>query len=82
MKDDKKKSVSLIMDKMMGSPKPVESEDGAELDKSIPLDTAAEELISALESKSAKGVAAAFKSLMELCESEPEAEAYEPEQPE
>ena len=82
MKDDKKKSVSLIMDKMMGPAKEAPTKDGIEQDDSMAVDTAAEELISAIESKSAKGVVAAIKSLMELCESEEEAPAYEPEQPE
>ena len=82
MKDDKKKSVSLIMDKMMGPAKEAPTEDGVEQDDSVAVDTAAEELISAIESKSPKAVVAAIKSLIELCQSEPEANepaSYDPE---
>ncbi|MEZ0208566.1 MAG: hypothetical protein ACAH17_00110 [Candidatus Paceibacterota bacterium] len=77
MKDDKKKSVSLIMGKLMDKKPEVEeapTEDGIEQDDSIAVDTAAEELISAIESKSPKAVVSAIKSLMDLCQSEPEPE--------
>lgn len=74
MKDDKKKSVSLIMGKLMGD-KPEVSEaptkDGVEQDDSVALDTAAEELLSAIESKSPKGIVAAIKSMIEMCSNEP-----------
>jgi hypothetical protein len=73
LKDDKKKSVGLIMTKLMGD-KPEMQEapmkDGAEQDDSMAVDTAAEELIQAIESKSPKAVVQAIKSLMELCQSE------------
>jgi hypothetical protein len=77
MKNDKKSLATIIMGKM--GPKPVEqSEDGAELDDSIGLKTAGEELLKAIESKSAMGVVDALKSLLELIES-PEQEASEHE---
>lgn len=72
MKPDSKKSVSLIMDRMMGKPEEVPMVDGAEQDDSIALDTAAEELMAAIESKSPKSIVQAFKTMMELCQSEPE----------
>lgn len=76
MKNDKKQQIALIMGKLKNEPKPAPNEDGAIQDDSVAVETAAEELISAIESKSAKGVVEAIKSLMELCESP------EPEQPE
>lgn len=74
MKDDKKKSVSLIMGKLMGDKPEVSeapSENGAEQDDSVAVETAAEEMMSAIESKNPKAFVEAFKSLIELCESEP-----------
>lgn len=73
MKDDKKKSVSLIMGKLMGDKPEVSeapTEDGVEQDDSVAVDTAAEELLAAIEAKSAKGIVQAIKSLIEMC-SEP-----------
>lgn len=75
MKDDKKKAVTLIMGKMLGKPEETQeapSKDGTEQDDSVAVDTAAEELISAIEAKSPKGVVMAIKSLMELCQQESE----------
>lgn len=68
LSDDKKKTVSLLVSKL-GKPQMEESpmKDGAEQDDSMPKDAAAEELIAAIESKSAKGVVEALESLMELC---------------
>lgn len=77
MSDDKKKLATIIVNKAK-SGKPEEMveapmEDGAEQDDSIAKETAAADLISAIESKDAKALAAAFSDLMELCEySEPE----------
>jgi hypothetical protein len=83
MKDDKKKSVSLIMGKLMGQPEQAPTTDGVEQDDSMAVDTAAEELISAIHAKSAKGVVQALKSLMEMMDddSQPESEPSEPQQP-
>lgn len=76
MKPDKKNPASLIVGKLMGKPDDSESmdseqspmsEDGsAESDDSVAVNTAAEELMSAIEMKSAKGIVEAMRSLMEL----------------
>ena len=73
MSDDKKKQVTLIMKKLKGAESVEEAPvvDGAEQDDSIAVDTAAEELIAAVESKSPKAVVQAIKSLIELIQSEP-----------
>lgn len=75
MKDDPKKSVSIIMGKLMGKetePKEAPTQDGVEQDDSMAVDTAAEELMKAIEMKSPKAFVEAFKSLMELCHTEQE----------
>lgn len=81
---DKNKSLSLIIAKMKKpegeemseAPK---SEDGGEVDNSIGIDSAAEEIMSAIEGKDPKGLVAALKSFMEMsAEEEPMPE--EPEQ--
>lgn len=80
MSGDKKKSVTLIMDKLAGK-KPELSEapmvDGAEQDDSVAVNTAAEELMSAFESKSPEAFVSAFKSLMELCQNDYSSEPAE-----
>ena len=74
---DPKKSVSVILAKMKKpemkeAPK---SENGAELDQNMPMESAAEELLAAIESKSAAGVVEAIRSLVELVQNEmPESE--------
>lgn len=83
MKDNKKKLVSLIVNKAKGPShldnlkyseggevERPEMKDGVQQDKSIPQEAAAEELLSAIESKSPAAVVEAIKALMELCESE------------
>ena len=79
MMDDKKKQVTMIMAKMGKAPEAKETnEAGDEVDDSMPKSAAADELISALHSKDAKGVVEAFESLMELCSgSDYEAESSE-----
>lgn len=73
MKDDKKKTVSVIMSKLNGKmEQPKMSEDGTEQDDSMALKTAAEELLAAIESKQPMQVVEAFKSMMSMCESEDE----------
>lgn len=79
MKDNKKGMAAAILARMpkkegeVEETEPVEvSEDGAEMDDSVATNTAAEELISAIESKSAPAVVEAMKALMELCASEPD----------
>jgi len=74
---DKKKPITMIMAKIGKKPDNMEKapmEDGAEQDSSVGAEAAAEELMKAIESKSAAGIVEAFKSLMELCESESEPE--------
>jgi hypothetical protein len=77
LSDDKKKLASVIVSGM-NKPEKVEEapiENGAEQDDSIAKDTAAEELLSAIEQKSPKAIVAAIESLIELCQySEPEQE--------
>lgn len=83
MQDDKKKMISLIVkrasDKKDGSA-PAESvdeapsKDGAELDSSIGMESAAEELMNA---KDPKEYLAAFKSLMQMLEDEKSASTPE-----
>lgn len=71
MADDKKKSVAMIISKIGKKPEnmsEVPNENGAEQDDSIGAESAAEELLAAIESKSAKGVVEAIKALMEFCE--------------
>lgn len=82
MADDKKNTATLIMKKMMGD-KPVTEEaptkDGVEQDDSVAVETAAEELISAIEMKSTKGIVEAIKSLIELIQEGPSVpESVEP----
>jgi hypothetical protein len=78
MKDDKKNSVSLIMGKLMGDKKEGEvneapSEAGAVQDDSVGMETAAQELLQAIDQKSVKGIVDAIKSMIEMAEvSEPE----------
>ena len=80
MSDDKKKSITMIMAKIGKKPdnmKEVPQDQGADQDSSIGAETAAEELLKAIESKSAAGIVEAFKSLMEMCESPAEEKAEE-----
>jgi hypothetical protein len=56
-------------------------QEGAEQDDSVGMESAAEELISAIESKSPKAVVAALKACMDMYEqSEPEEASEAPEQ--
>lgn len=78
---DKKKMAATIisgMDKKPDEEMP-KSEDGGELDASPGLESAAEELLAAIESKSAKGIVEAIKSMIELAnEPEESEESYPP----
>lgn len=73
MANDKKKSITLIMNKMRGKPEEMTeaptNEMGDEVDDSMGLDTAAEEILSAVASKDAKALKEALKSFMEMCDS-------------
>ncbi len=52
------------------------SEEGGELDASPGLESAAEELLAAIESKSTKGIVEAIKSMIELANEPEEAGEY------
>lgn len=73
MSDDKKKRASVIV-AGLSKAAPSEMHEGVPEDASIAEDSAAEELIAAIESKSPKAVVEAMKSLMELCSSSAEPE--------
>jgi len=66
MKDDKKKMASIIVGKMDKPDEEMEPKEGAIPDDSVALESAAEELLQAVESKSPKAVVEAMKSLMDL----------------
>lgn len=74
MKDDKNKMASVIVASM--GKKPGESEesemapevDGVEQDDSVGMESAAEELLAAVEQKSVKGIVEAFKAMYEMYE--------------
>jgi len=67
MKPDPNKLASLIMSKD-GEKSPVPlNEDGAIVDDTIPSDIAAEELLTAIETKDVKGIVESIRSLIELC---------------
>lgn len=71
MSDDKKKKATLIISRLKEREMPSEApvnELGDEMDDSIALDTAAEELLAAIDSKSPKALVEAMKSLLELME--------------
>ena len=77
MKDDKKSAVALIVSKAKGpsnidNMKPPMAEDS----ESTGPETAAEELLAAIQSNDPKQVVEAFKALMEMCDM-PEMESEE-----
>lgn len=86
---DKKKPSTLIIARMRaGKPdeeqKAPTGEYGGEHDDSMAKESAAEELLKAIESKSPKAIAEAFSSMMELCHSSEEEsveESADEEQP-
>lgn len=82
MQPDKKKMAALIISK--AGPKneefkQVESKDGAEQDNSIAEDSAAEDLMAAIEQKDPKAIVSAFKALMEICDIKEDASEQEME---
>lgn len=81
MKDPKKSLALIIASKGKMPENAPQSEHGGEEDNSIANDSAAEEIISAVHAKDAKGLVAALKSFIDMCEQdEPESEPT-PEQP-
>lgn len=71
MQPDKKKMAALIIAK--AGPKGEEMKeapqvDGAEQDNSIAEESAAEDLMAAIEQKDVKQIVSAFKALMEICD--------------
>lgn len=85
---EKKKPAALIIAKLRGEKEEVseapKSELGGESDDSMAKESAAEELLKAIEAKSPKAIAEAFSAMMELCDYEesdakeaPEAEQAE-----
>ena len=78
---DKNKMAATIIANVAKKPETEEeapmSEDGGESDDSVAMESAAEELMSAIESKSTKGIVEAIKSLVELCN---QGEQMEPEE--
>lgn len=72
MSGDNKKKATMIISKLKSGGEQMKEapadETGAEMDPSMPKEAAAEELLAAIESKSAKAVVEALESLMELCD--------------
>ena len=76
---DKKKVATIVVSKLKPSKAEMledapSNEMGDQKDDSMAKETAAEELLKAIESKSPAAIAEAFSSMMELCESEEPAE--------
>jgi hypothetical protein len=78
MADSKKKASTLILKKLVdGSEEASEapSIDGIEQDSSLGQDSAAEEILQAIESKDAAALKSAIRSMVQMCMDEaPEAE--------
>jgi len=68
---DKKKSIASILVAKLGKPELSEKpmSEGAEQDDSIALKSAAEEIMSAIESKDSGMLVSALKSFYEMCDS-------------
>ena len=77
MKDDKKKTATLIIAKMKNGDKmrPAPQVDGAEMAEPDEMDMAADELLRAIEKKDARAVKECMRSMIELVSnSEPKEE--------
>lgn len=82
MQPDKKKMAALIIAKAGPKGEKIEEapmKDGAEQDNSIAEESAAEDLMAAIEQKDAKQIVAAFKALMEICDMQEDAAEQEME---
>jgi hypothetical protein len=83
---DPKKSLAVLISSKMKKPDNMEeaskSENGGEDDKSIGYDSAAEEILKAIETKSPKMLVEALRSFNDMCESEEdESESDQQEEP-
>lgn len=76
MQGDKKKGIAIILSKMKGEPEEMKkapmNEAGDETDHEIGYDSAAEEIIKAVESKDPKALKEALRSFVQMCGSEEE----------
>lgn len=79
MSGDKKKSVAVIMSKLNGPAQPKGYADGGEVDNSIAIDSASEEIMQAIEKKDVKALTSALKSFMDMCYDEEQQESPEEE---
>jgi hypothetical protein len=84
MNDDKKNRATIIVRKISGNMEPVQNaeraeinEMGDEVDNSIGLMSAAEDMMSAVQSKDAKALKNALKSFIDMCESSDDQEEKE-----
>lgn len=71
MYDNKKKMAALIIAKAKGGSMPVPEAEGpmeSKQEENMGPETAAQELIDAVNAKDASGVVEAFKALMEMCD--------------
>lgn len=69
MSDDRKKRATLIVDGMRNSLKEMPKDvNGDEIDAKDALEAAAQDIMSALESKNPAALVEALKSFMEVCE--------------
>lgn len=83
MGDNKKKMATIIVSKLgkkEESEAPAPQKGGVEQDDSVGMEACAEELLSAIESKSPKGIAAALKSAWEMMEAQEDEGEDEPKQ--
>lgn len=96
MSDNKKKLSTLIIGKMkgpnhsdnlkFGAEKEKPMSEGGEVDNSIGIDSASEEVMHAIEKKDVKALTSALKSFMDMCYDEEQGEskdeeAAEPQEP-
>ncbi len=70
MSDNKKKMASIIVSGMDKPDMKAPEKDGAQQDDSVASESAAEELIAAIHSKSAKGVVEAYKNLNSILDND------------
>lgn len=70
MSDDKKKMASIIVSGMGKPDQKAPEKDGAQQDDSVASESAAEELIAAIHSKSPKGVVESMKNFMAVMDTD------------